>query len=355
MLPLSAVRRRQPAHRRAGRAAGDAGRAAATILPDCCTTPTRMCACSLAIWCAACRGAKRPRCCAHCWSTRAGSQCLRRRGRCAGRDRRPPQRCRPCARCARGFADDRFWFRHQGRHRAHRRPARRAPVTESATLTRRNSAGCATFSIGGPAWSSPRPSATTSSAGSTNAWSQRARHRSPAISRALRSDAQARVEQFINAFTVNETYFYREDHQLQCLTHRSAGASGWTAQANRRADPHLVAPVLDRRGALFDRDVAAGELAAGRRLRHRDRRLGYRHPGAGSRAPGRVRQARADAAFAGPDRQVFRRRWTRSAGRSSTICASRCSSRRSISSSPRDAAARPVRCHLLPQRADLFR
>ena len=25
------------------------------------------------------------------------------------------------------------------------------------------------------------------------------------------------VEQFINAFTVNETYFYREDHQLECL------------------------------------------------------------------------------------------------------------------------------------------
>jgi chemotaxis protein methyltransferase CheR len=26
------------------------------------------------------------------------------------------------------------------------------------------------------------------------------------------------IEQFINAFTVNETYFYREEHQLQCLT-----------------------------------------------------------------------------------------------------------------------------------------
>ena len=34
----------------------------------------------------------------------------------------------------------------------------------------------------------------------------------------LRSDLQGEVEQFVNAFTVNETYFYREDHQLSCLT-----------------------------------------------------------------------------------------------------------------------------------------
>ena len=34
----------------------------------------------------------------------------------------------------------------------------------------------------------------------------------------LRTDAKGEIEQFINAFTVNETYFYREDHQLQCLS-----------------------------------------------------------------------------------------------------------------------------------------
>jgi chemotaxis protein methyltransferase CheR len=34
----------------------------------------------------------------------------------------------------------------------------------------------------------------------------------------LRSDVGAEVEHFINACTVNETYFYREDHQLRCLT-----------------------------------------------------------------------------------------------------------------------------------------
>ncbi len=34
----------------------------------------------------------------------------------------------------------------------------------------------------------------------------------------LRSDMGAEIEHFINACTVNETYFYREDHQLRCLT-----------------------------------------------------------------------------------------------------------------------------------------
>ena len=34
----------------------------------------------------------------------------------------------------------------------------------------------------------------------------------------LRADLNGEVEQFINAFTVNETYFYREDHQLRSLT-----------------------------------------------------------------------------------------------------------------------------------------
>jgi chemotaxis protein methyltransferase CheR len=34
----------------------------------------------------------------------------------------------------------------------------------------------------------------------------------------LRSDFEEEVEHFVNAFTVNETYFYREDHQLRCLT-----------------------------------------------------------------------------------------------------------------------------------------
>lgn len=34
----------------------------------------------------------------------------------------------------------------------------------------------------------------------------------------LRADAEHEIEHLINSFTVNETYFYREDHQLRCMT-----------------------------------------------------------------------------------------------------------------------------------------
>ena len=34
----------------------------------------------------------------------------------------------------------------------------------------------------------------------------------------LRTDTRDEIQQFVNAFTVNETYFYREDYQLRCLT-----------------------------------------------------------------------------------------------------------------------------------------
>lgn len=34
----------------------------------------------------------------------------------------------------------------------------------------------------------------------------------------LRGDFRGEAEQLVNAFTVNETFFYREDHQLRCLT-----------------------------------------------------------------------------------------------------------------------------------------
>src|SRR5690242_12830196 len=34
----------------------------------------------------------------------------------------------------------------------------------------------------------------------------------------LRTDADHEIEHLINSFTVNETYFYREDHQLRCMT-----------------------------------------------------------------------------------------------------------------------------------------
>ncbi|HVI33865.1 protein-glutamate O-methyltransferase CheR [Phenylobacterium sp.] len=50
----------------------------------------------------------------------------------------------------------------------------------------------------------------------------------------LRSDLRGEVEQFINAFTVNETYFYREDHQLRCL---SSDLLPERVRDKRRGDP----------------------------------------------------------------------------------------------------------------------
>jgi chemotaxis protein methyltransferase CheR len=40
----------------------------------------------------------------------------------------------------------------------------------------------------------------------------------------LRADVDGEIEQLVNAFTVNETYFYREEHQLACLTADLLGA-----------------------------------------------------------------------------------------------------------------------------------
>jgi chemotaxis protein methyltransferase CheR len=34
----------------------------------------------------------------------------------------------------------------------------------------------------------------------------------------LRSDVEHEIEHLVNAFTVNETYFFREEHQLRCMT-----------------------------------------------------------------------------------------------------------------------------------------
>ncbi len=39
----------------------------------------------------------------------------------------------------------------------------------------------------------------------------------------LRADANQEIEHLVNAFTVNETYFYREEHQLRCMTSNLLG------------------------------------------------------------------------------------------------------------------------------------
>jgi chemotaxis protein methyltransferase CheR len=68
----------------------------------------------------------------------------------------------------------------------------------------------------------------------------------------LRSDTDGEIEQFINSLTVNETYFYREDHQLQCMTtdllkeRLKVKASGnpiriWSVPCSTGEEPYSIA------------------------------------------------------------------------------------------------------------------
>lgn len=79
----------------------------------------------------------------------------------------------------------------------------------------------------------------------------------------LRTDVQQEIELFINAFTVNETYFYREDHQLQCLTSdllaervsakpRGEGLRIWCAPCSTGEEPYSVAIWLLENWPLVD-------------------------------------------------------------------------------------------------------
>jgi chemotaxis protein methyltransferase CheR len=79
----------------------------------------------------------------------------------------------------------------------------------------------------------------------------------------LRGDVGGEVEQFINAFTVNETYFYREDHQLRCLstdilaervrTKRPGEAIRiWSAPCSTGEEPYSIAMWLLENWPLVD-------------------------------------------------------------------------------------------------------
>ena len=68
----------------------------------------------------------------------------------------------------------------------------------------------------------------------------------------LRADVDGEIEEFINAFTVNETYFYREAHQLKCLTddllqerlrRKNAGdpIRIWSAPCSTGEEPYSIA------------------------------------------------------------------------------------------------------------------
>jgi chemotaxis protein methyltransferase CheR len=78
----------------------------------------------------------------------------------------------------------------------------------------------------------------------------------------LRADTHNEVEQFVNAFTVNETYFYREDHQLRCLpdmlverlkTGGRAGIRIWSAPCSTGEEAYSIAIWLLEHWDLVDR------------------------------------------------------------------------------------------------------
>ena len=79
----------------------------------------------------------------------------------------------------------------------------------------------------------------------------------------LRSDADHEIEHLINSFTVNETYFYREDHQLRCMTSNlldaiiSRKAAGdpiriWSIPCSTGEEPYSIALWLMENWAKVD-------------------------------------------------------------------------------------------------------
>ncbi|QUS42606.1 protein-glutamate O-methyltransferase CheR [Tardiphaga alba] len=79
----------------------------------------------------------------------------------------------------------------------------------------------------------------------------------------LRGEMRREVEHLINAFTVNETYFYREDHQLECLARdllpdrvRSKRAGEairiWSAPCSTGEEPYSIAMWLLENWPLVD-------------------------------------------------------------------------------------------------------
>lgn len=86
-------------------------------------------------------------------------------------------------------------------------------------------------------------------------WERMAATASPSFAKYfshLRADADDEIQQFVNAFTVNETYFYREDYQLKCLTSdlmrervrdRRAGDAIriWSAACSSGEEPYSIA------------------------------------------------------------------------------------------------------------------
>jgi len=93
----------------------------------------------------------------------------------------------------------------------------------------------------------------------------------------LRADPLGEIEQFVNAFTVNETYFYREEHQLSCLTsdllaeRLKTKTQGdqiriWSVPCSTGEEPYSIAiwllenwPLVDR----YDIEIVGSDIDTG--------------------------------------------------------------------------------------------
>lgn len=109
---------------------------------------------------------------------------------------------------------------------------------------------------------------------------------------ALRADLGGEVEQLVNSLTVNETYFYREEHQLRCLTSSLLGpisaakAPGepiriWSMPCSTGEEPYSIAlwllenwPEVDRYEIeILGSDIDSAALAAAAQGRYGARAL----------------------------------------------------------------------------------
>lgn len=90
----------------------------------------------------------------------------------------------------------------------------------------------------------------------------------------LRSDAREEIEHLVNAFTVNETYFYREEHQLRCMTshlledllqRKQAGDTLriWSIPCSSGEEPYSIAIWLMENWSQVDRhniEIVASDI-----------------------------------------------------------------------------------------------
>jgi chemotaxis protein methyltransferase CheR len=90
----------------------------------------------------------------------------------------------------------------------------------------------------------------------------------------LRANADHEVEHFINSFTVNETYFYREDAQLRCLSStlldqvaakrpKNAPIKIWSVPCSTGEEPYSIALWLLENWAkvdLYDIEIIGSDI-----------------------------------------------------------------------------------------------